>query len=79
MNEPRVRTILEVFCGLLTEELARVAGISRVCGEQQSSLGNEGITLYGKLWERVKDGRQYKKKRKDGEGDRICRKNEEST
>ena len=54
-----------------------MAGISKVCGEQQSSLGNEGVTLYGELWEEVKDRRRHKEKWKGGKGDRICGKNEE--
>ena len=33
MDEPRVGTILKVFCGTLVEELARVAGIGKVCSK----------------------------------------------
>ena len=33
MNEPRVGAIFKVLYGTLTEGLARVAGISRVCSE----------------------------------------------
>ena len=40
MNEPRVGTVLEVLCRSQAEGLARVDGISRVCGEQQGSYGN---------------------------------------
>ena len=33
MNEPRVGAILKVLCGTLVEELARMAGIGRICSE----------------------------------------------
>ena len=37
-----------------------MVGISRVCGEQQSSHSYKGFTVYSKLWKRVENGRQYK-------------------
>ena len=35
---------------LVIKELARVVSYSKVCSKQQSSYGNKGISVYGKLW-----------------------------
>ena len=50
---------------------------NRVCSEQQGSFYNKSIAFYGKLWKRAKDGSKYQKKRKGGESNRVCKKNEE--
>ena len=62
-----------------TEGLARVVGVSRVYGEQQSSHSNQGLALHGKLWKRIENGRRYKKERKGRKSNKVCRKDEEST
>jgi len=41
-----------------------MVGVSRVCSKQQSSHSYEDLIFYGKLWERVKNGRRYKKRGK---------------
>jgi len=40
MNKSRVRTILEVLCGLWTEKLASMISYSRVCSKQSSPYGD---------------------------------------
>jgi len=42
-------------------------------------VNNKGVVFYGKLWKRVENGRQYKKKEKGRKSDGICGKDEEST
>ena len=44
--------------------MARVVGVSRVCGEQQGSYDNKSFAFYGKLWERVENGGDIRKKGK---------------
>ena len=56
-----------------------MVSISRVCSEQQSSHSNKGFAFHGKLQERVKNGRRYKKVRKGRESDGVCGKDEEDT
>jgi len=41
-----------------------VVGIGKVCGEQQGSYDNKSFTFYGKLWERVENGGDIRKKGK---------------
>ena len=41
------------------------------------AVNNKDISVYGKLWKRIKNGERYQEKWKDREGNRICRKNEE--
>ena len=53
-----------------------MANIGRICDQQQSIFGNKGISIYGILWKRVKNGDRHKKKRKSGESNRVCEKNE---
>jgi len=36
------------------------------------------VSIYSKLWKGVKDGYGLEEKKKDGEGDRVCGKNEKS-
>jgi len=64
MDEPRVGTVLKVLCGSQAEELAGMVGISRVCSEQQGLHSNKDFAFHGKLWERIKNRRGYKKERK---------------
>ena len=45
--------------------------------KQQSTFSNEGIFIYSKLWQRTKDRNRCKKKGKNKEGSRVCRKNKE--
>ena len=56
-----------------------MASYSRICSEQQSSFSNKSITIHGKLWKRVENRSGHQEKKKDGEGNRVCRENEEST
>ena len=49
MDEPKAVIVSSVLCGAQAEELAGVVGISRVCGEQQSSHSNQSLILHGKL------------------------------
>ena len=69
----------QYFCRAQTEELARVVGISRVCGEQQGSYGNKSFAFYGKLQKKVENRKRYKKKEEGRECDGICGKNEKGT
>ena len=78
MDELRAGTVSSVLYRAQTKGLARVVGTSRVCGEQQSSHSNQSLTLYGKLWKRVENGRRYKEERKGRKGNRVCRKDEKS-
>ncbi len=48
----------------MTEELARVASIGRVCNKQQGLYGNESLVLHGKLWKGVENGRRHKEEEK---------------
>jgi len=48
-----------------TKELARVVGVSRVCGEQQDLYNNKGFVFHSKLWKRAENERGYKKERKE--------------
>jgi len=41
-----------------------MVGISGVCGEQQSSHSYEGFTFHDKLWEKVKNGGDIRKRGK---------------
>ena len=36
---------------------------------------NKDVSIYSKLWERVKNGSRHQKKRKDRKDKKICRKN----
>ena len=78
-NEPRIGIVFKVPCKSQVEGLAGVAGISRICSEQQGSHSNKGFAFHGKLWQRVKNGWGYKEERKGGEENRICGKNEEGS
>jgi len=44
--------------------LAGVVGLSRVCGEQQGPHNNQGFALHGKLWERIENGGDIRKRGK---------------
>ena len=44
--------------------MARVVGISRVCGEQQSSHGNQGFTFHSKLWKKIENRGNIRKRGK---------------
>ena len=56
--------------------MAKVISISRVCDKQQGTFNNQGISIHGKLWKRVKNGWEFEKKRKDRKNSGIYRKNE---
>ena len=76
MDEPRIRIVLEVLYRVQTERLAEVVSNSIICSKQQDLYSNKGIAFHIKLWKEVKDGNRYQEKRKGGESNRVCRKNE---
>ena len=44
--------------------MARIASISRICNQQQSTFSNKGIPIHSKLWKGVENGGDIKKKGK---------------
>ena len=53
-----------------------MVGIGWIHNKQQNTLSNQNITIYGKLWKRVKNGSKHQKKGKDGESSGVCKKDE---
>ena len=41
-----------------------MVGIGRVCGEQQSSHGNQSFTFHSKLWKKIENGGNIRKRGK---------------
>ena len=41
-----------------------MASVSRICSQQQSIFGNESISVHSKLWKRIKNGADIRKKGK---------------
>ena len=50
-----------------------MVSISRVCDKQQGTFDNQDVSIYGKLWKRVKNRCRFEEKRK---GNGIYKKNE---
>ena len=68
-----------ILCRPQAKRLARMVSIGRVCSKQQDTLNNESISIYGELWKGSKKGGRYMKKGKGRKGNKIHRKDEEST
>ena len=79
MYKLRVRTISPILHRSQIERLAKVVSISGICDQQQDILNNEDISLYGKLWKRIEDGRRHQKERKGRKSNGICRETKKST
>jgi len=71
-NKSRTRIGLKVLHRLQTKELARMAGISRICNQQQNTFNNQSVSIHGKLQQRVENMNRFKKERKDRKSNRVC-------